>query len=263
MKKLITGTVMAAVIGLPALVPTVASATVSSTVAEATTSPDPSLHPTKVTNKSRGAKVMGSRKATEQDVASGFAASTAATIYLCNAGITIRNPINDQFDSDYAAYIGWEESTSSGGYPMARISTGSALFVKNNDTRSIFWASATWTNNSGSYQGTQYAWANWRFVQTYLNEVAANGGQLGMKITSLGNADPNNPSNAWSMAHVEGSGFRNYISNSVVGPAFNSPGSQPILGITTWGSAPYASDNTNTLIGIEATNSSPCGYLVD
>jgi hypothetical protein len=258
----------AGALALSVLAGTSASASVKPAPASAQTttaaSADPTLHPTKVTNKSSGAKVMGSRKATQAEVNAGFAASTAATIYLCNDGITIRNPMTDQFDRDFAAYIGWEESTSSGGYPMARINQGNSLFVKNNDTHDIFWSDATWSNNYGGYAGTQYAWTHWKHHSPLYNSmVSYGGGQLGINVLSTGTSNPNNPADVWEWVSGAGSGFRNFISNQAVGPAFNTPGNQPILGITTWGNGSYDNYNTNTLVGIEATNSSPCGYLVD
>lgn len=207
--------------------------------------------------------VVRSRKATQADVDSGFAASLAATVYLCSQGITIRNPVTDAFDSDYAVYVGWEESTSSGGVAMARINVGNAIFVKNNDAVDIFWSSATWSNSYGFYKQIQYNWTTWKYVQTYLNVVAKNGGQLGIKVNSLGDADPTNPANAWKTADHNGAGFRNYISNSVNASYLNETPNQPVLGITTYGSGSNASQNTNTLVGIEATNNAPCGYLVD
>lgn len=193
-------------------------------------------------------KVVGTRKATTRDVASGFAATLASTVYICSSGANLKDPVTNTLSRDTWIGVGWDESADSNGSPDARIHSGSAPLVVHNDkTTTIYWSAAQWENAGGLL----YQWTRWYYNQTVLNSVSPNGGILAMGVQADGNATPQG--NVWYNQEHHAFGFETYVAYTQT--------SAPVVDAFLWGSGSNASKYSHTEVWIEATNSSPCGVL--
>lgn len=197
-------------------------------------------------------KLIPTRQATKADVKSGFAASTKSKIYLCSKATNLKNPLSNKLDKHVYIAVGWEESADSHGNPDARINTGTSLIVHNEKSYIIFWSAAQYEN---AYSGYLYDWTHWKYVLTYLNMVAANGGSLGMRVRTLdGLVDENKPrTGTWETVESHKQAMRTWIAWT--------GSSQPMLDITLWGSGSNSNKSSLTEVFIDPTNAKPCGKL--
>jgi hypothetical protein len=198
-------------------------------------------------------KVIGTRKATKEDVQSGLVAAASYPIYICGAGANLRDPVDDVIKRAIWLGLGWEEGQSATGKPTAKVNTGTAIVVHNDSSRYIYWSASQWMN-AFSNPDPKYAWVRWAYNQTMYNAVGSGGGSLPQKVLSNGYVNQGDPGSTWYNQEIYLSGMRTAISN-------NASLSLADMHIYLWGSGSYASRNSHTEVFVEATNDSPCGTL--
>jgi hypothetical protein len=128
------------------------------------------------------AKQVSSRKATQQEVSAGLAASTATTVYNCVGTSGMQSP-NGYYDGK----LGWKAAWQEWSGPYARVNTGNAMFVFSNHTDgAIFrFTGVDWRDGGTHTDSYPKAEAG---ITPYNNprELVYDGGQSGISVNSDG-----------------------------------------------------------------------------
>lgn len=251
-KIIISAGVLIAGLAVAALaVPQASVAAVDKGTVQSVSPPVPPKRPELPANASPG-KLMGTRKATTQEVASGFAASTASTVYICSgtaaldrvdhaSGVVV-NP-----DNKLGVKAAWVETLTSSGRPSAAINSGNAVFVFNNHTDSlyVYWSNAGWEQYFDFLEYNETTW----YYPWSINNWVAPGGQRGLKVLTNGYTDQS--TTVWKNTLVNGAGWRNSI-------GYHWNDALPVLKIRIWDNQRDHGANNDVIVHARGTS---CGYL--
>jgi hypothetical protein len=158
-------------------------------------------------------------KATAADVASGFAASTAATVYTCEGSSVLTNPYTGASSSFLGGAFGWQESIDQAGNPQARINASTSVVFHNYanaGTTAIQFHDAAWTSTSAGEFASTVA----KNPSSGYNTVKGQQ-QLGITILANGHPDTTKPNaSTWYDSYFRTWGWRTFLAyNPNVRPA--------------------------------------------